>query len=87
MTTFFFQLQIVVYLTTHTDEKKYNSEIYEIFIDLFITLPICALIDNKYFTVHRGLSSAVKTVIYSDSIAHRKSQNKALYAIYCDPTL
>lgn len=89
-----FQLQTVVYLPPHAGEKKYNSEIYEIFIDLFKTLPLCALIDNKYFAVHGGLSPAVKTLgkweyiqaIYSDSIGRRKSRSKARYAICCGLT-
>jgi diadenosine tetraphosphatase ApaH/serine/threonine PP2A family protein phosphatase len=83
-----------VYLAPHAGEKKYNSEIYERFIDLFKTLPLCALIDNKYFAVHGGLSPAVKTLgkrediqpIYKNSIAHRKSQNRGLCATFSGPT-
>jgi diadenosine tetraphosphatase ApaH/serine/threonine PP2A family protein phosphatase len=51
-----------VYFHPHAGEKKYNSEAYELFIDLFKMLPLCALIDNKYFAVHGGLSPSVKTL-------------------------
>jgi serine/threonine-protein phosphatase 2B catalytic subunit len=37
-------------------EAKYQSNVYELFIDLFTTLPLCAVIDGKYFAVHGGLS-------------------------------
>lgn len=51
-----------MYLCSHKGEKKYNSEVYEQFIDLFTRLPLCALIDNKYFAVHGGISPFVKTI-------------------------
>jgi hypothetical protein len=59
---FILQFQIRVYPPLHTGEKKYNSDIYERFLDLFKCLPLCALIDNKYFAVHGGLSPFVKTL-------------------------
>jgi diadenosine tetraphosphatase ApaH/serine/threonine PP2A family protein phosphatase len=51
-----------VYVPLHAGEKKYNSDIYERLIDLFKHLPLCALVDGKYFAVHGGLSPFVKTL-------------------------
>lgn len=36
--------------------KKYSLEIYEQIIDWFKMLPLAAIVDNKYFCVHGGIS-------------------------------
>ena len=44
--------------------KKYgnNSGIWNIFMDLFDFLPLCALIDNKILCIHGGLSPNIQTL-------------------------
>lgn len=36
--------------------EKYDSDMYEMFIQTFIVLPVCAVIDSKVIVVHGGLS-------------------------------
>lgn len=43
-------------------QAKYQNNVYELFIDLFTTLPLCAVIDGKYFAVHGGLSPKALTI-------------------------
>ena len=42
--------------------KKYDNEIYEMFITLFYNLPICAVIDQTYFAVHAGISPELQSL-------------------------
>lgn len=37
-------------------EEKFDSEIYELIMESFDSLPIAALIDNKILAVHGGIS-------------------------------
>lgn len=41
---------------------KYNSNIYDLFNDLFDSLPISAIIDGQFICLHGGLSPDIKTV-------------------------
>ena len=43
--------------------RKYgNAEVWKAFTDLFDYLPITALIENRYFAVHGGLSPSIDTL-------------------------
>ena len=58
-------------------EKKYNKEVYELFIDFFKNLPLCAIIDNKYFAVHGGISPSIKTLCnLNNNIADIENLNR-----------
>ena len=48
--------------------KKHDVEIYVKFLELFCTLPLSAIIDNKYFAVHGGISPELKQL--SKNICH-----------------
>ncbi|ELP94459.1 serine/threonine protein phosphatase 2B catalytic subunit A2, putative [Entamoeba invadens IP1] len=42
--------------------SKYNEEIYESFISVFQTLPIAAVVNNKYFCVHGNVTPGLTTI-------------------------
>ena len=37
-------------------EEKFDSQIYDLFMDAFDALPLSALVDNKILAVHGGIS-------------------------------
>lgn len=41
---------------------KYDQEVYEMFIELFTTLPLSAIINGKFITFHGGISPDLKSV-------------------------
>lgn len=60
--------QILIILRTNVSiyiligKLKYNLKIYELVIILFEVLPICCIIDSKYFCVHAGISPTLNTL-------------------------
>jgi len=36
--------------------SRYDEEIYMLFMELFDTMPLTALLDGKYFAMHGGIS-------------------------------
>lgn len=47
---------------------KHNQQIYLAFVDLFKTLPIAALINDKYFAIHAGISPDLKRLEEIDEV-------------------
>lgn len=45
-----------MYILYKVGVKKYDIDVYDRFLELFCKLPLCALVDNKYFCVHGGIS-------------------------------
>lgn len=43
-------------------EYKYNTDIYDLCIEVFDSLPLVAVIDNKVFCTHGGIGPDVKTI-------------------------
>ena len=57
---FNFKLECTIYINVGV--KKYDADVYERFLELFCKLPLCALIDGKYFCVHGGISPELKKI-------------------------
>ncbi|GKT26535.1 Serine/threonine-protein phosphatase 2B catalytic subunit [Aduncisulcus paluster] len=41
---------------------KYDEEIYEMFLECFYSLPLCAVVDKKMFCVHGGISPKARSL-------------------------
>lgn len=48
--------------------KKYDQQLYSMFIDSFNCLPISCIINGKYLAVHGGLSPKVKSILEINEI-------------------
>ena len=59
------QFQTIMYLYINSGLKKYDQDIYTAIMELFNTMPISAIVDNKYLCVHGGITSALTSVIHS----------------------
>lgn len=42
--------------------EKFDEEVYNLIMDSFDNLPICALVDNKILAVHGGISPELKNI-------------------------
>jgi serine/threonine-protein phosphatase 2B catalytic subunit len=47
---------------------KHNQQVYQAFVDLFKTLPVAAVINEKYFAIHAGISPELKRLEQIDEI-------------------
>ena len=45
---------------------KYDEETYELFMELFDNLPLAAVVANKYFAVHGGISPDINSIAHLD---------------------
>jgi serine/threonine-protein phosphatase 2B catalytic subunit len=45
--------------------SKYDEETYDLFMESFDRLPLCAIVNERFFAVHGGLSPDLKLVSYS----------------------
>ena len=46
----------------HVGKRRYNIKLWKVFTDCFNCLPIAAIIDEKIFCMHGGLSPDLKTM-------------------------
>lgn len=46
-------------------ERKYNVDIYNLFIESFYQLPLACIVNKKFLAVHGGFSPDLKTVLPS----------------------
>lgn len=62
--------------------SKYDDEMYNIFMELFDSMPICAIVDGKYFAMHGGISPELSKIEQVDKI--NRFQEVPLDGIFCD---
>ena len=55
---------------TFRDEvvQRYDEETYQVFMDLFDSMPLSALVDGKYFGMHGGISPELSKLDQVDKI-------------------
>ena len=51
-----------MYSEAYKGIEKYDQTVYDTFMDLFDTLPIAALVNNKFLCIHGGISPELKNV-------------------------
>lgn len=69
--------------------KKYDQELYSMFIDSFNTLPIACIINGKYLAVHGGLSPNVTSILEINKLNRFKeppSEGVLCDLLWADPT-
>jgi serine/threonine-protein phosphatase 2B catalytic subunit len=67
---------------------KYNQTIYDEIMVLFDCLPICAVIDQKYFAVHGGISpncKHLKQIQELNRFAETPSKGELCDFLWSDP--
>eukprot|EP01100_Stratorugosa_tubuloviscum_P014208 TRINITY_DN7462_c0_g1_i1.p1 TRINITY_DN7462_c0_g1~~TRINITY_DN7462_c0_g1_i1.p1 ORF type:complete len:545 (+),score=240.27 TRINITY_DN7462_c0_g1_i1:424-2058(+) len=74
-------------LTTHFTFKrecikKYNEQVWDAAIESFRTLPLSAVVDNKYFCVHGGISPQLHSL--KDIATINRVQEPPMSGIMCD---
>ena len=62
--------------------QRYDLEIYNMFMDLFDSMPLTGIVDNKYFAMHGGISPELAKVDQVDKI--QRFQEVPLEGIFCD---
>lgn len=56
------QLPAVMYVIDDLGLYKYNQEVYDRLMNLFDLLPVSAVLNNKFFCAHGGLSPELNKV-------------------------
>ena len=62
--------------------EKYDQETYNMFCDLFDSIPIAAVINNKFLALHAGISPELKTLKNLNKINRFGEPPKA--GLFCD---
>ncbi len=62
--------------------QRFDEEMYALFMDLFDSMPISALVDGKYFGMHGGISPELTKLDQVDKI--NRFQEVPLEGLFCD---
>jgi serine/threonine-protein phosphatase 2B catalytic subunit len=55
-------------LTQWAGTRKYSERIYDVFLEVFKTMPLAAIVDDKFFCVHGGISPELHTINDIDKV-------------------
>jgi diadenosine tetraphosphatase ApaH/serine/threonine PP2A family protein phosphatase len=55
-------------LTVRAGLHKYSETVYDACIESFCALPVCGLLDSKFFCVHGGISPELNTISDVDRV-------------------
>jgi serine/threonine-protein phosphatase 2B catalytic subunit len=55
-------------LTQLAGTRKYSERIYDAFLEVFKTMPLAAIVDDKFFCVHGGISPELHTINDIDEV-------------------
>jgi len=61
---------------------RYDLDIYNLFMELFDSMPISAIVDGKYFAMHGGISPQLQKLEQIEKIY--RFQEVPLDGIFCD---
>jgi len=61
---------------------RYDEETYQVYMELFDSMPISALVDGKYFGMHGGISPELSKLDQVDKI--NRFQEVPLDGVFCD---
>lgn len=56
------QMSTFLYVNLYSGKRRYNIKLWKIFTDCFNCMPIAAIIDEKIFTMHGGLSPDLQSM-------------------------
>nr|XP_027200358.1 serine/threonine-protein phosphatase 5-like [Dermatophagoides pteronyssinus] len=62
--------------------KKYDAEVYNLFMEAFDCLPLCARVNRRLFTVHGGLSPGLTHIDQIKDIVRTKEPPRT--GVFCD---
>jgi len=49
--------------------RKYSERIYDAFLEVFKTMPLAAVVDDKFFCVHAGIGPDIETLDDIDKVS------------------
>lgn len=74
--------KIIFYHFLYLGLHKYSERIYEACIHSFCALPVAALVDNRFFCVHGGISPELITL--DDLTTINRFQEPGSHGLLCD---
>lgn len=61
---------------------RYDEEVYDLFIECFQTLPICAVVNEEYLCMHGGISPDIRDIKEVNKV--NRFEEPGLSGVLCD---